>query len=737
MKFFLSYHQTSNLFYKIFILIFLIGSALIIGFSGVIYHRTYQNIQETFLQSQHNLVNQVKENLDQKIQMVEYAFSTYSSTQSFSDTMEQPFSVTNYRQVREINSQLAYIGVMGIENASYQLVNLNQHWKIEEGSLKQIDDTEFAAFQALIDNQRYLYWLPEDGYLKMVMTLPVFRQETTALGIAEIQDHTIAQLVADHDDSFLNIFHADGQLLFDNGEVIDSALQETMIAAAHGDGIFTDKENNKYVVTQSDYNQWYHVIRLAPASVSQAIRELRSGLIVIGSLLIILFLLVSYRIAIVATSPINRIGELLKPKKQGQKLEVNQLISDIDQVLHQNHDLAVKVEHQKPELESLFLLNLFRGCISEEDIHLKLSQFGYEVSKTEHFAVLLIQIDDLCGRETATIDIFLLAIENLVSEIIPAHLRFQPIISSQETQGTILKLPESVDQKQVLTYCQKIHQAAKDYLKIKISCGVSQSYDRLVETKLAVDNAKEALHYRMNLGEEVIIFFDDIAAQLDNNAIVQYPREAESTFLDAMRSGELATIKASYTEVVREIIHENKNPLTIESALFKLINSIVQLGQLLGADHTSLQNSRKVYQSVLNQTSLFKVEQIIYHELVLPIVETTQAKTDREILSLSEKMVLIVHQQYDQDLSLDSIAEQLHYNANYLSNVFKKELSINFADYLQNYRLQIAKKWLRETDMTIKEIAANLQYTNSQNFIRFFKKKEEMTPGEYRKRSKD
>jgi AraC-like DNA-binding protein len=626
---------------------------------------------------------------------------------------------------------------MGIENASYQLVNLNQHWKIEEGSLKQIDDTEFAAFQALIDNQRYLYWLPEDGYLKMVMTLPVFRQETTALGIAEIQDHTIAQLVADHDDSFLNIFHADGQLLFDNGEVIDSDLHETMIAAAHDDGIFTDKENNKYVVTQSDYNQWYHVIRLAPASVSQAIRELRSGLIVIGSLLIILFLLVSYRIAIVATSPINRIGELLKPKKQGQKLEVNQLISDIDQVLHQNHDLAVKVEHQKPELESLFLLNLFRGCISEADSHLKLSQFGYEVSETEHFAVLLIQIDDLCGRETATIDIFLLAIENLVSEIIPANLRFQPIISSQETQGTILKLPESVDQKQVLTYCQKIHQAAKDYLKIKISCGVSQSYDRLVETKLAVDNAKEALHYRMNLGEEVIIFFDDIAAQLDNNAIVQYPREAESTFLDAMRSGDLATIKTSYTEVVREIIHENKNPLTIESALFKLINSIVQLGQLLGADHTSLQNSRKVYQSVLNQTSLFKVEQIIYQELVLPIVETTQAKTDREIRSLSEKMVLIVHQQYDQDLSLDSIAEQLHYNANYLSNVFKKELSINFADYLQNYRLQVAKKWLRETDLTIKEIAANLQYTNSQNFIRFFKKKEQMTPGEYRKRSKD
>jgi len=49
------------------------------------------------------------------------------------------------------------------------------------------------------------------------------------------------------------------------------------------------------------------------------------------------------------------------------------------------------------------------------------------------------------------------------------------------------------------------------------------------------------------------------------------------------------------------------------------------------------------------------------------------------------------------------------------------------------FRLQKAKSLLQETNIPIKEIAEKLQYRNSQNFIRFFKKKVGMTPGDYRK----
>jgi AraC-like DNA-binding protein len=51
---------------------------------------------------------------------------------------------------------------------------------------------------------------------------------------------------------------------------------------------------------------------------------------------------------------------------------------------------------------------------------------------------------------------------------------------------------------------------------------------------------------------------------------------------------------------------------------------------------------------------------------------------------------------------------------------------------LSQYRLQVAKDWLINTDMTIKEIAERLQYSNSHNFIRSFRKSEGITPGQYR-----
>ncbi|MNU11155.1 DNA-binding transcriptional regulator SoxS [compost metagenome] len=57
---------------------------------------------------------------------------------------------------------------------------------------------------------------------------------------------------------------------------------------------------------------------------------------------------------------------------------------------------------------------------------------------------------------------------------------------------------------------------------------------------------------------------------------------------------------------------------------------------------------------------------------------------------------------------------------------------MTFSEYVMGYRLQMAKKWLVETEMTIKEIAERLQYHNPQNFIRSFRKKEHVTPGAYR-----
>lgn len=118
--------------------------------------------------------------------------------------------------------------------------------------------------------------------------------------------------------------------------------------------------------------------------------------------------------------------------------------------------------------------------------------------------------------------------------------------------------------------------------------------------------------------------------------------------------------------------------------------------------------------------------------LIRPIMEVFRERQHSQYQKISDQIIEIIRNEYDTNLTLEACAERLHYNTFYLSSVFKKETQMSFSDYLTQYRLNMSKRWLVETDMSIKEIAERLTYNNPQNFIRFFRKMEGMTPGQYR-----
>lgn len=270
-------------------------------------------------------------------------------------------------------------------------------------------------------------------------------------------------------------------------------------------------------------------------------------------------------------------------------------------------------------------------------------------------------------------------------------------------------------------------------LNIVISAGISPVYDTLIESKKAVDLAKESLHYRVNVGSESIIFYYDIASILNDASISKFPVELQNELMNAIRSGDEEVVIAMVGVLVDEIFRLNKNPISLGVTLIRVINELVQLGQLLGAESKIFENIKKMYQAAITVYHPEKIKQMLIIDLIKPVIISTQDKTERGFKSLSEKMVYIIQTEFDEEISLDIIADRLHYNPNYLSNVFKKEYGQTFVDYLMNYRLQMAQTWLKDTDLAIKDIAERLKYRNPQNFIRFFKKKLGITPGDYRK----
>lgn len=78
-------------------------------------------------------------------------------------------------------------------------------------------------------------------------------------------------------------------------------------------------------------------------------------------------------------------------------------------------------------------------------------------------------------------------------------------------------------------------------------------------------------------------------------------------------------------------------------------------------------------------------------------------------------------------------AEQLCITSNYLNKIVNKSLGISALAYIQNRIMTEAKVLLSITELNINEIAQALGFESGNYFIRFFKKYNGMTPGEYRK----
>ena len=86
-----------------------------------------------------------------------------------------------------------------------------------------------------------------------------------------------------------------------------------------------------------------------------------------------------------------------------------------------------------------------------------------------------------------------------------------------------------------------------------------------------------------------------------------------------------------------------------------------------------------------------------------------------------------------EDLSLSVLAQEFHLNPQYISQLFKNEIGVNFLSYLTNIRMEKAKKLLLSTSLSVAEVAEQSGYGDYRVFTKVFKKSEGVTPSQYRR----
>lgn len=141
---------------------------------------------------------------------------------------------------------------------------------------------------------------------------------------------------------------------------------------------------------------------------------------------------------------------------------------------------------------------------------------------------------------------------------------------------------------------------------------------------------------------------------------------------------------------------------------------------------------KNTFSSVIMQNRLFEI--ICEMLRAIGIDDHFRDKSSRS----SENFIVQKAKQYISDnkdklLSCSEVAGYCHYNAKYLSRIFLKQTDQTLLEYIHHEKMVCAEKLLKDESLTLKQVSDSLGFTNEYYFNRFFKRKNGITPGKYRK----
>lgn len=117
----------------------------------------------------------------------------------------------------------------------------------------------------------------------------------------------------------------------------------------------------------------------------------------------------------------------------------------------------------------------------------------------------------------------------------------------------------------------------------------------------------------------------------------------------------------------------------------------------------------------------------------LPDVQSSEKKAKNFYM----KILYYLNQNHCSQISLDDMCRELYCSKSYISHVFKSYNGQSIREYLNNIRINDAKRLLINSDINITQIALSVGFSDSNYFAVVFKKLEKMTPCEYRKKYKN
>lgn len=409
-------------------------------------------------------------------------------------------------------------------------------------------------------------------------------------------------------------------------------------------------------------------------------------------------------------------------------------LSDIFQYLAGvNSDLVEMMEEQKPYIRNAFVNRLlFGNPLSHKEEELLANRMDFD-RKGMVFCVLIFRIITLDSVEEKSVDLLstcLLSLMEMIKKEFPGSLY---AATGEDQVSLIMRVPhknrdslESLVEEKLL----RIREELPANIAERIFVYGGNVVEEMEDVYESYQNAAFAFMNEKERTESQVIWFRKNKKKM----VAVFPYFELSVKLTRLvTSGDEQGLHDALKEIMTEYILESNLPAWLQQILLNELQAI--LFHILVRLELEEQEYQKYFSELEKEHRIPLIEQItstlgLYRSLCALVNE----KKTKEAGKMMPAILAFLDANYgDPDLSLTMVADTFQISVPYLSSLFKASAGVNFSNYVEDVRIEKAKGLLKNTSLSVGEIAAATGYSSTNSFSRAFRRVTGDSASEYRK----
>ncbi|MDW7655820.1 MAG: AraC family transcriptional regulator [Bacillota bacterium] len=398
-----------------------------------------------------------------------------------------------------------------------------------------------------------------------------------------------------------------------------------------------------------------------------------------------------------------------------------------------------QLRENMPLLRSHFLNQMITAPgNSQETLYRQLSFYGITLKEDHLRAVVFSQdgeADELEPEETR--QRVRLEISNAIKEIATSLGTSFSILNDRKDNFVLLfNRLESISDSDLSDFIRHIIANVSLACAVCLTAGIGLEVNRYNELAVSYASACDAIEQRFFIGSGHVIFHQDVFPGVtDVSKNMLFLEQSRDSIRNAVIRGNSQELHRLVVSLQNWILQTRLSPDLVRHYCVELVSAtIVKLSGVNALVAENVIESQKPYEFMCGNRTL---QEIFYavEDILTNICNLISKRIDDHNANIVTLVQRIINEKYSQNITVEQIADEIHFSRGYASHVFKKSTGESIARCLQNKRIEVAKGLLQHSNHLISDIAQMVGFENASYFASVFKNETSISPKDYRIRN--